>query len=890
MLTRSNRAYWFAPLATLLLLGTVFALAGLYPFGQQTLAWCDMDQQGVPLFMSLKDVLAGRDGLLLNTHNAGGMNFWGVFLYYLCSPFSLAAALVPKAEMWHLMNLLVLCKMVLAALTASILFTKAFPHLNDAMATCLSVLYACCGFSLLFYQNAMWLDAVYLLPLVVQGLRDMYYEEKPTVFILSLTGLVATSFYMGGILLLWLVLFTGLFLCFMGDKARRGRLCLLLGLSVGIVLLLTGPVWLPALQQYGSSGRGRDLLSSLASGSFTGQIPTNLSVLLCTSPLLAAVPLFLLCKDRARPLQALVTVFALMLVPLFIDPINRMWHLGSYQAFPVRYGYILCLMGLLVVAWNWDQSRSRLLPGVPEPATRPCWVVLSAALGLGAAVAACYAYTRHRDMLTRYVQTLWAADGTLALLLPVALLLATAVVVVSMAYRWQEMRTPVFCVLLCLLVGGEVLWNANLYMGASARDGQPYKAMMDLEGKVQDPALYRMKTDKTHFAANFTGGLGYGSLGHYTSLTDGAYEFAMQRLGYSSNWMSVSSNGGTAFSDALLAQKYSIATAGDLRGRRELYRNDSFSVVQQPYCLPFGVMAWQLGEGWQDGDRFAHQEQLYRAVTGSKDRLFARYQPTAQEGAVLTTEEGKTLVKGAGGRLRYEIAVQGKQMLYFDCFGQADTSLAKPQYDAFRVTVNGQPCADAYPNSNEAGILELGTFSNQTVTVELELLHDVDALSFGVAGLDCAKLEQALAAVQPADLQAQGNGFVGTVRAEKAGWLLLPMRGGRGFYAAVNGQRAETAEAFGCFLAVRVPAGQSLHVQVQFVPAGLGWGLLLLLCGVLAFALLQRARRRGLLAKTPAVLHRVALGLFAAIVAAVFALLYVLPVVIYCTSYAVAGF
>ena len=86
----------FAPFFAFFLTGVILLLSylrgGLYPFGWGSLSWCDMNQQLIPLFCDFKDILAGEKSLFLNFSNAGGMNFYGVFCFFLCSPFTLAVA------------------------------------------------------------------------------------------------------------------------------------------------------------------------------------------------------------------------------------------------------------------------------------------------------------------------------------------------------------------------------------------------------------------------------------------------------------------------------------------------------------------------------------------------------------------------------------------------------------------------------------------------------------------------------------------------------------------------------------------------------------------------------------------------------------------------------
>ena len=71
------------PLLTLAVMLFVFKNYNMYPFGQGSIAWCDMNQQGIPLLMDFKDMLSGKDNLFFSMNNAGGMSFWGVFCFFL---------------------------------------------------------------------------------------------------------------------------------------------------------------------------------------------------------------------------------------------------------------------------------------------------------------------------------------------------------------------------------------------------------------------------------------------------------------------------------------------------------------------------------------------------------------------------------------------------------------------------------------------------------------------------------------------------------------------------------------------------------------------------------------------------------------------------------------
>ena len=171
------RELWFCLLpclGTAVLLMAVFHKYGLYPFGEGSVAWCDMSQQSVPLFADLKDVLDGKESLFLNMKNAGGMNFWGVFGFFLSSPLNLFVKFVDKSRIPQFMNILVTVKLSLSSLTACIYFRLCHKRLNRLECSVFAVMYGLCAYGLMYYQNQMWLDVMYLFPLLMVSAEHLF--------------------------------------------------------------------------------------------------------------------------------------------------------------------------------------------------------------------------------------------------------------------------------------------------------------------------------------------------------------------------------------------------------------------------------------------------------------------------------------------------------------------------------------------------------------------------------------------------------------------------------------------------------------------------------------------------------------------------------------------
>ena len=152
-----------------------YKIKELYPFGGNTVAWCDMNQQVIPLLCAFQDAV--KEGSLFLSHGAaGGMNMWGVWLFFIASPFTLLTLLVEKADMAQFMNILFLFKIMLCAVSASVFFAKKHPRLHPVFGMLLSLSYAFCGYTMLFYQNIVWLDVMALFPWLLLSLDKLFSD------------------------------------------------------------------------------------------------------------------------------------------------------------------------------------------------------------------------------------------------------------------------------------------------------------------------------------------------------------------------------------------------------------------------------------------------------------------------------------------------------------------------------------------------------------------------------------------------------------------------------------------------------------------------------------------------------------------------------------------
>ena len=187
---KGNRGwiYLLAFLFPVLIFTLGFALKGVYPFGENSALVVDGVHQYTAFYRELSEQLGKGTGWTWSAH-AMGYNFYGLFCYYLCSPFSFLILLFMKFMY------------VNEAVTAVILIKawysgKKYPG-RGSMAVSLGCMYALSNFLIGYYSNVMWLDCIMLLPVLAYLIEQLVHTGKWRGYCLVLGYCILTSYYMG---------------------------------------------------------------------------------------------------------------------------------------------------------------------------------------------------------------------------------------------------------------------------------------------------------------------------------------------------------------------------------------------------------------------------------------------------------------------------------------------------------------------------------------------------------------------------------------------------------------------------------------------------------------------------------------------------------------------
>ncbi len=827
-----KRLIWLLPpVVVLVAMLVTFKVNGLYPFTSKTIAWCDMEQQVIPLLLQFKDVLAGKEGFFFSFKNAGGMNFFGVFFFFLASPFSFLVAFVDKADMTSFCNVLVMLKMSVCALTASLYFRYKNPD-APLLNVALSVLYAYSGYTMLYYQNMMWLDVAYIFPLLLWGLERLQ-QGKRALFIAALSVSMVFNYYLGYMIVVFLLLYALVWCILSKDK----KFAVSFVLSCALAALVTAVVWLPSFWQYLSSGRTSSILSGLRASSvlthYQTALPTVFSVLFL-------FPFALTQKETDDQRLRLILLIA-TLVPVVFEPINKMWQTGNYMSFPTRYAFMTVFL-CLSLAFDGVSKRQ-----TEEKTEGDLWAKCKKAvpryalsiLFVGITVwyyAFSRAYTeKNVEIMDQYSHSLWGNTQSFEALLG---LYAIALLIGAAAFALWRFRLfkPVFLWLsVGVMVLSELYVSPAVYMIPPSHEVDWYQQVVELADKIEDDGFYRVKTDREYsgrdFDVNLLGGLGYNALGHYTSLTKQDYMKAIKSFGYTSYWMEVGNSGGTVITDALLSVKYQISTQSTAD---DLYRGTAFNIAQTAGALPLGIVAKRdiisLEKERETLTRAGMQAALYEDFFGDDGVTTYELKDGKVNNLTVEEREGKYLLTptAAGAYITFTVPVEKASTLYFSAFDESTNALTQAINEKFSVQTSGYYLG-SYPTQKRNGMLDLGDHT-ETATVRVGVKEPVLVKEMSVTAVEKEKFLSDVQRVQSLNL-TEGKGKIGgryEVNERKTVFLSVPYDDG--WTLKIDGKRAELYKVYGGFTAFYLEAGEG-EIELVFSPKGFRAGLAITLVG-----------------------------------------------------------
>ena len=349
-----------------LLIGIGFWKGKMHPFGDNQFLVTDLWHQYYPFFQLLQEKLQHGGSLLYSWRTGMGTNFLALMSYYAASPLNLLSFFVPKEEARTAMMVILMLKFACAGGFMAQCLRYVFKK-NDPSIMLFGTMYAMCSYMMGYYWNTIWIDSVAMLPMVMLGLTALVREGKYRTYVISLAIALISSYYIGYMICIYVVITFFVLCVFEGTKPKRflKRFLLVTGTSVmggGLAAWILLPAYF-ALQLTHSADNSfptaskwysewSDILANMLS--FTEVTSKEgLPNLYCGLLPVLLIGAFLIAKKiRLREKIAGILLLVFLLISCNLNYLDFIWHGFHFpNMLPYRFSFLFSFT-LLIIAYR----------------------------------------------------------------------------------------------------------------------------------------------------------------------------------------------------------------------------------------------------------------------------------------------------------------------------------------------------------------------------------------------------------------------------------------------------------------------------------------------------------------------------------------------------------
>ncbi len=209
-------------LPAFIMLAIYFAL-GHKPFGNLSVLTLDLNAQYVYFYEALREFVYGDASILYSFSRSLGGEFMGIYAYYVASPLSYIVALFPKSMMLFALLFIIVIKIGLCGLTFGFYLHKTTKIRDNSKIILFSTMYALSAYAITYQNNIMWLDGLFLLPILTYSIERLVKKGRCKLFIGTLALMMMSHYYIG-YMLCWYTLFCFFFTYFKESKNEVNKL------------------------------------------------------------------------------------------------------------------------------------------------------------------------------------------------------------------------------------------------------------------------------------------------------------------------------------------------------------------------------------------------------------------------------------------------------------------------------------------------------------------------------------------------------------------------------------------------------------------------------------------------------------------------------------------
>lgn len=861
----------------------IFLYVGrITPFGDKSILKIDLYQQYAEFLTYYREVLLHGKGLFVSWNMGLGNNFFTTFTYYLVSPFNLLIVFFSKENVHLFVELISWLKLLMIFNCTVLFLEKTFKYKKyDVILFAIAYTYSSYIISYLFH--IMWLDAFYMLPLILMFTEKYIRNKKiyPISICVSITLLM--NYYIGFIT----VLFVGLYYVsrtlieteFKKDEIKVyiynliKFICgLLVAIGVSMIFLLPS-----FMQVRGTMDTEFDLfefetdkfilLPNVLFNNYRYTFTQRAGFYFSSTLITLLIPMFYMNKKITRKEKTISSLMiVIMLLPIISPFINRVWHgMAEPNSFYYRYGFCFILY-LIIMAFkayiNSDEIKKKhflisfiifIIPTVVEIILNKKGLLLfdkfsvtNKSILLSLAIYCCMS-------IILYLKLFYSEKKILKILIN------------------NKLCTTALTLL--------VLFDLTISIRSSVNlNNEPYFKLDDVSkyDNLMNEWLPNVKNKETEriiftpdvYSMNYSLKYGYSSIDYFTSARNKTTIRNMHTLGYNTQkdvalW--VTSCSGTWFNYALAGVNYYISEKplqdDEIYGFYLIDQKEGYYIYKTDLTLPITFYQKNNTElievdnpkYVQEKNPFEQQNDIISNLNGNKKEYFYSLDKNSDIIDVSKKIEEKRMRKEndeADNKIKdvYEITYTVK--------ANKDTSLYLYSDYEIQLYKEKKAVLKNYASwwTTEAGIkpikhLEKGEEYTFSIVVTREIYNKYSD-KIDLYASDNESIEKEIQAnediIKSSDAVFEKNTIKTNINLTKEGYACFEIAYDDGWKAIVNGEERKVEKIDGFLTGVKLDKGENI-VELYYIPKYLKEGSIISLISiaVLTFIIAIERKERG---------------------------------------------
>lgn len=788
----------------------IFKMKNMFPFGKNIALEMDADQNYVPVLFKIHDMFHKGESMLWDFKLGGGANIYGsLVLNSIYSPLNWLVIFTKRGDVISFFNILLIIKLMIMSTTMYFFIKKHFKKLDEFWQITYSLAYVFSGWVYLMYSNIFFIDIAILFPAIMHFLIKLFKENKNFGLIITLSYSLILNFYLTYMIYLFIIISSIVYIIFQVEKKDRKRIILNLSYSLVFPLLIAAFAYFPTAVQTITSYR-----NSTAKG--VGYFDYFfLKVVNITMSSIIVVPFVKLAKQTInnREKENLIYIIVLFLttIGIIIEPINKIWHTGSYNSFPYRYSFIpifILICGSLKYLSIEKQEKKYNEKQIFLIIVTCLTAIVIFFIKFGKIIA--------NEMIAYNIDKI----GIFFTMIIIFIFLEICYKY-SFGIKKQYEKKIIISLLAILEIFIYSNWCINNYNYDSSNQALYYNKNL----KTEDEMLYKY--------IDYQGGLGLNSsfimrkptLSNWLHIIPKKQIDFIQKFGYSKKATLIYGYGGTIFSDYVIGTKdiYSYLQLPEeifKLNKKDNYKGkDVYLYEQKPI---FGFKYDKLIDNTNAEGMFETQNLYYREMFSSEKGIIK----------IAKFDEKNTRQK------EYNFKIKNNEPIVL--YLETTNELLKSKID--NIEINNEKISIG----NTEKIVYIDGY-NSDINIDIIMSDDEDAvfkgIKFGYIKINDYKKMLQSKEIDYNNFEFYKNKLHINIDSEKEQYLFLPINNIDGWKGKNNGQNINIENEMYTFMSIKLNEGNN-DIQLTFEPPYLKEGILLSMLGIVLLILYSIFREK----------------------------------------------